>query len=312
VNDIVEFTRKGALLVARPERETLVVTGLERARWLNGLVTCDVTQVAAGQGVHGLALSKVGKIQSDLEVVAAGDSLLLSVASGTGRVLCEALGRMLVMEDAELVERSPEWSWVQLHGGRALELGTRLEAAVPHARFGCVDWTGLGGAALVVPPSAFAQTAALARNVEWARVAHPIDWEVLRLECGYAEFGVDYGPAETPHDASLERRAVAWNKGCYLGQEVVCKQAARGKPRWRLERLSIESHEPPPRGSPVRTPGSGETVGEVTSSAPSVTESRVVAMARLKSSFAREHGTLEVLGFRARVTSGPPGPAGSC
>jgi tRNA-modifying protein YgfZ len=312
VNDIVEFTRKGALLVARPERETLVVTGPERAGWLNGLVTCDVTQVAAGQGVHGLVLSKVGKIQSDLEVVAAGDRLLLSVASGTGRVLCQALDRMLVMEDAELADGSADWSWLGLHGGRALELAALLGEAIPSVCFGSVDWTGLGGAALVLPPSAFAGAAALARDLGWVRVARPLDWEVLRLECGYAEFGVDYGPAETPHDASLERRAVAWNKGCYLGQEVVCKQEARGQPRWRLERLSIEANEPPPRGSPVRAPGSGEPVGEVTSSAPSVTESRVVAMARLKTSFAREHGTLEVLGFRARVTGGPPGPAGSC
>jgi len=301
VNDIVEFTRSGALLVARPERETLVVTGPERGRWLNGLVTCDVTQVAAGQGVHGLVLSKVGKIQTDVEVVTTGDSLLVSVASGTARALCEALGRMLVMEDAELVDGSADWSWMALHGGRALELAALLAEGVPGARFGSVDWTGLGGVALAVPRSALAETAALARRVAWARVAQPMDWEVLRLECGYAEFGVDYGSAETPHDASLERRAVAWNKGCYLGQEVVCKQEARGKPRWRLEPLSIETHDPPPRGSPVRAPGSGETVGEVTSSAPSVTESRVVAMARLKSSFGTESTTLDVLGCTAQV-----------
>jgi folate-binding protein YgfZ len=312
VSDILEFIRTGVLLVARPERETLVVTGPERDRWLNGMLTCDVTRVAAGQGVHGLTLSKVGKIESDVDVVAGRDSLLVGVAPGTGRALYEAFSRMLVMEDAELVVGSAEWSWIMLHGARALELGTLLGQAVPQAAFGFIDWTGLGGVAGVVPRSALGASTALAHTVGWARVAAPIDWEVLRLESGYPEFGVDYGPAETPHDASLERRAVAWNKGCYLGQEVVCKQDARGKPRWRLVSLSIETSDPPPAGSPVRVPGLDEAVGEVTSSAPSVTESRAVAMARLKSSIATEHGMLEVLGCEAKVASGPPRPAGSC
>jgi folate-binding Fe-S cluster repair protein YgfZ len=105
---------------------------------------------------------------------------------------------------------------------------------------------------------------------------------------------------------------VAWNKGCYLGQEVVCKQDARGKPRLRTVSLAIETHDPPPAGSPVRAPGLGETVGEITSSATSVTGARAVAMARLKSGFATEDRMLEVLGCEARVASGPPRPAGSC
>jgi folate-binding protein YgfZ len=310
VSDILELAMTGAVLVPRYERETLVVTGAERERWLNGMLTCDVSRVAPGRGAHGLALSKVGKIQTDVDVVATPQALLLGVAAGTGRSLRDALDRMLVMEDAELVDGSAQWAWTAIHGVRAAELGAWFGRAVTGAVVAEIDWTSLGGAALVMPRSEVGRGPRLEHA--WAKVATPEEWEVLRLECGWAEFGVDYGPSETPHDASLERRAVAWNKGCYLGQEVVCKQESLGKPRRRLVSLSIEGQVPPPRGSLVQSPGSDGPAGEITSSAPSREGDRAVAMARLKTTFATEGRELEVLGFPARVRSKTPRPGGSC
>jgi folate-binding protein YgfZ len=48
---------------------------------------------------------------------------------------------------------------------------------------------------------------------------------------------VDFGERDNPHEASLDRIAVSWSKGCYLGQEVVCMQDMRGKVKRRLVAL---------------------------------------------------------------------------
>ena len=59
----------------------------------------------------------------------------------------------------------------------------------------------------------------------------------LRVVAGLPLYGVDFGARDNPHEASLDRRAVSWSKGCYLGQEVVCMQDMRGKVKRRLVRL---------------------------------------------------------------------------
>ena len=66
MKDPSRAAREGALLVELP-LATLVVTGPDRRDWLNGLVTCDVKAVEPGVGAWGLALSKQGKILSDLK-----------------------------------------------------------------------------------------------------------------------------------------------------------------------------------------------------------------------------------------------------
>jgi glycine cleavage system aminomethyltransferase T len=98
---------------------------------------------------------------------------------------------------------------------------------------------------------------------------------------------------------------VAWNKGCYLGQEAVCKQEMRGKARWRLAPMVIDSTNPPPVGTPVHASGQSEPVGGVTSSAFSIRLGQSVAMARLKSVFTTEGLRLEVDGHSAIIKAYP-------
>ena len=67
------------------------------------------------------------------------------------------------------------------------------------------------------------------------------DWTRLRLERGFPEFGVDYDGSDRPHEAALDRRAVSWSKGCYLGQEVVCMQDMRGKVKRSVRVLRLDA-----------------------------------------------------------------------
>lgn len=288
-----QAARSGALVVVEPELGCLRVTGPDRKSWLNGIVSCDVLAVAPGTGAWGLALTKQGKIVSDVAIVADSEALYVSTAPGTAAELAASFDRMLVMEDAELENRSGQLVWVRVHGPKAAELAAGLEAPS-----GAIDWTRLGGAAIVAPrPRLDEIVGALQRG--GAVVGSELDWERLRVERAVPRFGVDYDAKDNPHEASLDQRAVNWSKGCYLGQEVVCMQDMRGKVKRRIAALELELDAPPPRGTAVVS--GADTVGEVTSSVASEVAGRPLALARLRVPFDQGGHELSVGDRPARI-----------
>jgi folate-binding protein YgfZ len=293
--------RESALAVVEPELGTLVATGPDRSSWLNGIVSCDVASVTPSQGAWGLALTKQGKIVSDLTIVSGADALFIATAPGTAQELARAFDRMLVMEDAELADRSGELVWVRVHGPRAAELADGAAKSLGAAS-GAIDWTGLGGAAISVEKLRLAALLELLQQ-GGAQIGSADDWERLRIERGVPRFGQDFDARDNPHEASLDQRAVSWTKGCYLGQEVVCMQDMRGKVKRRVVALALEGNEPPAVGSPVRA--DGQDVGEVTSAAFSELGQRAVAQARIKAELADGAGSLSVGGVAATVAERP-------
>jgi folate-binding protein YgfZ len=255
--------RQTALVVVEAERSVLSVSGPDRVAWLNGVVTCDAAAVTSDQAAFGLLLSKQGKIQTDFALLLDGDRFLLAVAPGTAELARTELDRMLVMEDVELAV-SAELRVLTLHGPGAQALA-RSAATRWRGASSSLNRTGLGGAVLVVPEHAEGDAIA-ALEATGARLARDDDWPRVRVPRGVAAFGADYGPSDNPHEAALDRRAIAWNKGCYLGQEAVFMQDARGKVKRRLVVLRVAGKAPPPAGAAIERPN-GDRVGEVTSGA---------------------------------------------
>lgn len=251
-------------MVVEDERGVLSVSGSERVGWLNGVVTADASTVGPERAEFGLLLSKQGKIQTDFYLVAEGERLLVVVAPGTTEAARVELDRMLVMEDVELTDVSSSLAALSLHGPRSLELARAAAAAfggvaAPH------DRTGLGGAVLVVPRQALREVLVQLER-DGARPAGPGDWPAVRIPHGVGIFGVDYGPSDNPHEAALDRRAIAWSKGCYLGQEAVFMQDARGKVKRRLVVLRVDGSGEIAADAAVER-ASGERVGQVRSAA---------------------------------------------
>jgi hypothetical protein len=271
------------LVVLQKARGTLSVTGPEAKTWLNGLVTCDVLPVAEGRGAFGLALNKQGKIQSEVEIVATPEGLLVGVSPGVDEKLAAALDKFLVMEDCELGIASGDYLWADFHGVGAGPLAESA-AAVCSGYAAVMPFTPAGGATLVFERAELLELERFVTRTPTLALASDADWDAFRIEQALGRFGVDFGDSDNPHEAALDRRAVSWSKGCYLGQEVVCMQDMRGKLKRRLVALSVESVELPTAGQPVTSTASGntETVGEVTSAARSLVTGKAVALARVK------------------------------
>jgi tRNA-modifying protein YgfZ len=286
-------------VVGDAERGVLAVSGSDRVTWLNGVVTCDAALATPGRAVFGLLLSKQGKIQTDFWLLASAERLFLAVAPDTGELARAELDRMLVMEDAELEDMSADLAVVTLVGPKAPELARRV-ALEPRWPVGETDRPGLGGAVVLLPRAELGGTLA---ELQAAGAVRPdaVEWQRIRLTRRVSVFGADYGPGDNPHEAGLDRSAVSWSKGCYLGQEVVFMQDARGKLKRRLVPLSVTAGLPAV-GAELRGPAN-EVVGEVTSVAPA--GNGAVAFARVKAPHFEPGTQLVVAGFPAEVAAAP-------
>jgi tRNA-modifying protein YgfZ len=285
------------LVHSRPELGAIAVTGPDRVTWLNGLVTCELAKAKPGDGAYGLAVGKTGKVLAELWIVLGETRLVVGVARDRVAGLIEHLERYLIMENAEIAEASSELGWIFGHGPRA---GEALELArAAGAEAARVDWTGRHDAVVVAAPKAAedAITAAMLA-LPGAGRARDDAWEALRVAWGLPRLGVDFGEDNSPHEASLDKLAVSFNKGCYLGQEAVFMLEARGHAKKHLARVEVPGGADVAPGTPVTLPD-GTEVGEVTSAV--ATGQGAIALAYVKHKHALPDAELRVAGREARL-----------
>ena len=236
------------------------VVGEDAREWLHGQVTIDLRE-RSDEVRYGLVLAVKGRIVGDLHVVDRGpvredeERLDLLLPAPHADAILERLEQFLVMEDVEL-ERLPL---------RVLSVqGPEAAAAIPHPmldRALSIDRLGVGGLELLVPADdAQNQLAALD-----APAISEAGWELARLRHGRPRMGLDFGDTTLPQEAGLEKTALSFTKGCYVGQEPVVMLQHRGKPPKRLVQLRFADGPAPAPGDPVLA-GERE-VGTITSAA---------------------------------------------
>jgi folate-binding protein YgfZ len=296
----VEAARTRALAVPAPDAGVLVVTGTDRVAWLNGLVTCDLSKVKPGEGAYGLAVAQKGRIITEMEILPLGDSVACVVPRAALEGLREALERYLIMEDAETRAEADTYRIFRIHGPQAKDV---LEAVRGAGGDGALlDETGLGGAVVLAPAGIEGPVRAAIESK--ATIGDAEGWDALRLERGVPRWGQDFDATMYPQEASLEKRAVSFEKGCYLGQEVVCMLEMRGHVKRKLVSLVFDAGEVPRPGDAVTNPA-GEPIGEIKSAVLSPTLGVPVALAMVKYAFAKSGGDAKVGGRAGRLVERP-------
>jgi folate-binding protein YgfZ len=306
----VDAARSSVLAVPRSDLTTVEVSGEDRLSWLNGLLTCDLVKRAPGRAPYGLVVARSGRVLSDAVVVVEGppaddERVVLVVPLVAVGDLLKHLQHYLVMEDATLTPEPEAYVAWTLHGPRSADaLAAAMKAG--RARGGIFDATGLGGALVLVPAAAGdGARAALEASVAAAGgvVGDDEGWEALRLERAVPRFRHDFDEKTYPQEAGLERTAVSFDKGCYLGQEVVCMLEMRGHVKRKLAALVVDGALPE-RGAAV-VDAAGAPAGEVTSSVLSPTLGKPVALAMVKRAYAEPGTHLVVSGTNAVVVDRP-------
>jgi folate-binding protein YgfZ len=300
----VEAARRSVLAVREADSAVIKVTGKDRVSWLNGLLTCDLVKGSPAEGRYGLVVVRNGRVLTDAVVLRGPEAAWLVIPEKVSGALRAHLDHYLVMEDAEMAPDAPYAVWT-LHGPRAGEVLTSAQGA--GAAGAMLDRTGLGGAVAVASADLADQVdAAMGAAVDAAGgvVGDADGWDALRLERGLPRFGVDFDDKMYPQEASLEHVAVSFDKGCYLGQEVVCMLEMRGHVKRKLVPVVIDGAATPGRGDPV-TDEAGGPVGEITSAVTSPTLGKAVALALLKRAHTEPGHKLLVGGRHAEVVQRP-------
>lgn len=272
----------------------IAVRGGDRAAWLAGMVTNDTRALAPGQSAYTAIVHVKGKLLADAWVFVRADEILLVVPDGTVPGLLEHFDKHIIMEDVETVAL-PDVRVVTVQGPAAAHV-----VAPGDGRVFAADRLGRGGVDVVI--AADGDAAGVLAEIERGRVAVVEEpaWEAARLEAGVPRFGRDFGGDNYVQEANITPRAVSFSKGCYVGQEVVCRLEMRGHVRRQLASLVIDGETPPAPGASV-----GE-LGAITSAARSPALGRCVALAMLKWDVAQQTGhALEVEGRAAQIVARP-------
>jgi folate-binding protein YgfZ len=250
--------RTGAGLFDASARGVIRLIGPDRVSFLQGMVTQDVEGLPAGSVADAALLTPKGAMVADTRVVKRADDFLLLTEPGYGPVVLGALERYLISEDAELSDASAPFGQLTVVGpeaealtARALGLGASAGAALrPFEAGGTTGWALpqgllLPGVDLLVPVEALG--AVFDRLVEAG--ATPVGFaalEVLRVEQGTPRFGADMDEKTIPLEANLQR-AIHYQKGCYIGQEVIARATFRGHVNRHLVGLRFAGPAPAPR-----------------------------------------------------------------
>jgi tRNA-modifying protein YgfZ len=278
----------------------IAIRGEDRVLWLAGMVTQDTKPLRAGESRYTAVVHEKGKILADGWVFVRSDEILLVVSPGTAEGLIEHFDRHIIMEDVEVSLRT-DLAVLTVQGpGSKHRTSERAEVTFEADRIG---WSG---ADWIIGKVTDAQPVLQAlESAEWSTVSDTA-WEIARLEAGYPRFGVDFDGQNYVQEAGLTPRAVSFHKGCYVGQEVVCRLEMRGHARRKLASLVIDG-TPPAAGTSV-TDASDESLGVITSSATSYSLGRSVALAMLKWDRADVGSQLKVDAQAATVVARPSGP----
>ncbi len=258
-------------------RAKISLTGGDRVRWLNGMITNNIRDLAVGGGVYAFLLNPQGHILGDLYAFHRGDSLLVDTDQSQLEKLLATFEHYIIMDDVEVANLSEQMTSIGVAGpkARAALHAARFEFADLEAlRFVETTWQnipltvvrndnpGMESYELWLPRDRYTQ-AWDALTGSGFRAVHAAAVELLRIACGIPRYGQDIRERDLPQETE-QQRALHFSKGCYIGQEIVERIRSRGNVHRMFSGFEIQGPLPPP-GTKIQA--GGKDVGEVTSAA---------------------------------------------
>lgn len=326
--DSYGLARRAAAVIDRSDRGRIVVSGADRASYLQGLLTNDIAALRAGTGCYASYLTPQGRMIADLFLYELGDVLLVTTERDVKATVLEKFDQFIFSEDVQLGDVTDTFEQIAIVGPEAADVVSRVvddvsaEALTMLPEHGNTRATVGGQAAIVVRVTDTGEpgfdvfvdrTAAGAfRDALASRAIVMLDADTadaLRIEAGVPRFHRDMDEETIPLEAGIEDRAISLTKGCYVGQEVIIRVLHRGHGRVarRLVGVALDGGEAPPAGTAIAV--EGRDIGRVTSSTVSPALGRPIALGYVHRDFVSPGTVVSVAGVRAVVASLPFHPA---
>ncbi len=295
----------------------LLISGKDRTRWLNGMITNNIRDLPPGQGVYGFILTAQGHNQGDLTAYNRGEYLVATTDREQAPKVTAVLQKYIIMDKVEIEDISEKLVSIGIAGPRAAD--TLKNAGIDASQLQpgqLIDaaWSDVG---IIVARSTHPRMDSYEiwlapENVEklWdalvsagAMQVGSDGLEMYRIARGVPRYGIDLRERDLPQETG-QAHALNFNKGCYIGQEIVERIRARGSVHRTFVGFEVDGETPRP-GTKVRA--NDKDMGEITSAAcvPAPNGQRTIAIGYLRREVATPDTTVQIGEQRATVRDLP-------
>ena len=263
-------------------RAKISLTGGDRVRWLNGMVTNNVRDLSVGQGVYAFLLNPQGHILGDMYAYNRGESIIVDTDWGQAEKILATFDHYIIMDDVEVTNLSEQLTALGIAGPKSGEVLAAAGFAIPEMgplQAQSAVWQGTE--CTLVRGEARGEDAEQVSYEVWmapgsvralwdafvAAGATPVGSDALELQrvvSGVPRYGVDIRERDLPQETE-QARALNFNKGCYVGQEIVERIRSRGAVHRKFTGFLLDGAAQIAAGTKV-VAGEKE-VGEITSAA---------------------------------------------
>ena len=313
-NELDEYfaVRNNVGIVDLSHRGRLRLSGREHIKFLQGMLTNDISGLEEGKGQYATLLTVKGRMISDMKVYRDNDHVLLDLEPGLGEKIKELLTRFRLSYKANIEDITESLSLASVHGPDSQKLlqktfaeeipeldeysFTKREMAGFQTMIVRTNRTGQEGYDIFTPPG---QLETLWRSLtengdEFHLKQVGLDtMETLRIEAAIPRYGVDMDENTIPIEAGLWH-ALSFEKGCYVGQEVIARIKWRGHVNRHLAGLEIEGQALPMSGDKMMH--EDREVGYITSSTYSPSLRKSIALCYIRREFIEPGTKLEING----------------
>jgi folate-binding protein YgfZ len=307
-------------------RAKIMVTGRDRIRWLNGMITNNVKDLPLNRGAYSFVLNHQGRILGDLYVYNRGEYLLLDTDRSQVENLIKTLGRFIIMDKVELNDPGETLSAIGV-------CGPQSESVLSSAGFDVAGLEPLEVRDIVVDGASVTMVRGPQEKPGWYEVwaggagtpprhanigrvgdpgeslwdklakagAQPVGTEALerwRIVQGIPKYGQDIRERDLPQETE-QNQALNFSKGCYIGQEIVERIRSRGQVHRAFTGFEFEDALP--------QPGKFEENGRVTTEITSIAEvdGRKIGLGYVRRETGPPGSTVDLQGIKAKVTNLP-------
>ena len=300
--------------IYRPDRALISLTGRDRVRWLNGMVSNNIRDLPAAHGVYAFVLTPQGHIQADLYAFSRSENLLIETERAQSAALLQIFRKYIIMDKVEIEDLSEKTAVFSVTGPKSGEVLASLGLAeiLETLQLTDVNWNGaavtlIRGDNPSVPNYELWVPAEQAESVWNALLQaggveiHEQTLETFRILCGVPKVGQDIREKTLPHETGQER-ALNFNKGCYIGQEIVERIRSRGAVHKTFVGFEVEGPVP---SAGTKIQSEGKDVGEITSITAEPLNQKRLALGYLRREFMTLEKTLTAGEARVKATTLP-------
>ncbi len=316
------FARETVALVDKNYRAYLDLTGPDRVRYLNAILTNNIKDLQPNHGNISLFLNPQGHIQAEIETYALPGKLFCVSYAMIREELVAGLDKYIIMDDVTLTDQTDAYATLALEGPSAaavvhelagLDLQDLAELESREVSVGSIPCRlikrspgGVAGAESLVSRQQSEPLWNLLADTAKKHGGGPTGYtalNALRLEQGIPWFGYDFGEKQIPHEAGLQDSHISYTKGCYTGQEIVERVRSRGQVNRSRVALKFDAPELPAANTPLLA--EGKEFGYVTRSAFSPAGNAFIGMGYVRREKAAPGSILDLPSGTATVFAFP-------